>query len=481
MKLQFKVTPFEAKTLVWWKNRRSQIDMNPPYQRHGRLWSDSDKSYLIDSIINGFDVPKLYMADFTWGDSALNRSKLPYAIIDGKQRLEAIFDFFDGNIVLNDDFVYLKNESIKINGLGYQDLRKNHPDIAEEFDNYNLSIMSVVSEKEDFINDLFVRLNRSKPLTGAEIRNAMTGPAVDVIRQISRHEFFTVNIRFSVERMTDQDTAAKILMFEYYGKPLETKRRNLDDFVSSTAKDKKDRLELAGRRSLEVLDDMATIFLPKDKLLTSAGVVPVYYWLVRSLDKNEFPKLREFLVRIEEERKETLKLVANDPRSDNIDQELVQVNNYYRSPNDASSHEGRFKIMQRRFVREYRLDKNLRDFSKPLITNSKDSSLDNICEFLKYKNPKNKVEQFAVIARFRELKEGVISSTRDDFEAISKSCDIDFERDKFSDDMKHGREAGLFSLAGSMSNGFPLSAFGQKYVDLLPDRDSIKALRKSRK
>ena len=113
-------------------------------------------------------------------------------------------------------------------------------------------------------------------------------------------------------------------------------------------------------------------------------------------------------------------------------------------------------------------------------SNNKDSSIDSPCEFLDYKSPKNKVEQFAVVARFRELKEGVTSSLRNDFEATCEACGINFERDKFSDDMKHGREAGLFSHTGNMVDGFPLSSFGQKYVDLLPDRDAIKALRKSK-
>ena len=103
-KKEYKVEEMEAHTLTWWRNRRSQIDMDPPYQRRGRLWSLTDKAYLIDSILNGFDVPKLYVADFTWGNSPLNKKKLSYAIIDGKQRLEAIFDFFDGSLVLNKDF-----------------------------------------------------------------------------------------------------------------------------------------------------------------------------------------------------------------------------------------------------------------------------------------------------------------------------------------------------------------------------------------
>lgn len=361
MKPQLQVKTFDPKTLIWWNSRRAKIDMNPPYQRHGRIWSPSDKAYLIDSIINGFDIPKLYMADFTYGDSSLNIKKLPYAIVDGKQRLEAIFDFFDNQITLNEDFIYLKNSKLKLGGLGYKDLKQGYPEIAEEFDNANLTIMSVISNSEDLINDLFVRLNRSKPLTGAEIRNAMTGPAIQIIRRIAEHDFFMTNVSFSTKRMTDQDTAAKILLHEFHEKLLETKRVNLDEFVKDTASNKKDkdkdRLELAGRRVIETLDDMATVFLPKDRLLSLAGIVPVYYWLIRSLSEEHFTVVRSFLVRVEEQRKITQKLITMDPLNNEIDQELVQLNNFYRNPNDASSHEGRFRILHDRFLREYRASK----------------------------------------------------------------------------------------------------------------------------
>ncbi len=151
--------------------------------------------------MNGFDVPKFYVADFTYADSKLNKKKLPYAIIDGKQRFEAIFDFFDGKITLNEDFVLHENQALKLGGLGYLDLTKNYSDIAEVFDNYHLSVMSVITESEALINELFVRLNRSKPLTGAEIRNAMAGPAPEIIRRIAKHEFFSDFISFQVKRV----------------------------------------------------------------------------------------------------------------------------------------------------------------------------------------------------------------------------------------------------------------------------------------
>src|ERR1017187_8729548 len=259
IKKDFKVEPMEPHTLTWWRNRRDRMDMDPPYQRRGGLWSATDKQYLIDSILNGFDVPKVYIADFTWGDSALNRQKLPYAIIDGKQRLEAIFDFFRGGITLNKDFRYLEDPALSLGGLGYQDLKKRYPLVAETFDEYSLLVMRVVARGEAPITELFVRLNRSKPLTGAEIRNAMSGPAPELFRQIAKHDLFRENVGFTMTRGQDLNAAAKILYFEYSGAPKETKKAKLDQFVADTRQDTKG-LELAARKVVDVLDSMSEIF-----------------------------------------------------------------------------------------------------------------------------------------------------------------------------------------------------------------------------
>lgn len=348
-KKTFKVVPFETKTLSWWRTRRHQIDMDPPYQRRGRLWSLADKAYLVDSILNGYDVPKIYVADFTWRDSLLNLKKLPYAIIDGKQRFEAIFDFFDGTLVLNDDFLYLDDTTRVLGGLSYRDLQNNHRDVAEIFENYNLMVMSVIADTEEPINELFVRLNRSKSLTGAEIRNAMHGPAPAVIRQLANHNFFTTNVRFSTKRGADLNAAAKILFFEYKGQVLETKKRNLDDFVDELNKKSKDSLELAARRVFEILDQMAEIFLPKDTLVSSAGVVPVYYWFIRNRKEKDFPYLREFLVDFDRQRRDNRNLVEKSPSSRDIDTTLVEFDRYNRSTNDELSHKERARILEDRY------------------------------------------------------------------------------------------------------------------------------------
>lgn len=349
---RFQVKNFDPRTLAWWRSKRSQIDIEPPYQRRGRLWSTADKAYLIDSILNGFDVPKIYLADFTWADSKLNKKRLPYAIIDGKQRFEAIFDFFDGELVLNKDFVLHSNPSLKLGGLGYKDLQRQFSTVAEEFDNFHLHVMSVFAETEEPINDLFVRLNRSKALTGAEIRNAMGGPVPEILREIASHAFFQESVRFSVKRGQDLNTAAKFLLFESSEKPQETKKSTLDKFVQK-AKDatvtERSSLELAARRVMDVLQDMERVFLPKDQLLASAGILPVYYWLVRSLSSDQQNRLRTFLVEFEDLRRKNRELLKEEPDSDNIDAQLVEYDNYNRSTNDQVSHIGRFRILKERF------------------------------------------------------------------------------------------------------------------------------------
>jgi hypothetical protein len=209
--------------------------------------------------------------------------------------------------------------------------------------------MSVSAQEEGPINELFVRLNRSKALTGAEVRNAMSGPAPRVIRQIAHHGFFRDNISFDVERGQDLNAAAKVLIFEYHEKLTETKKRNLDAFVKEMAQKKSDRLEVSGRRVLDILSDMSEIFLPKDRLLRSAGIFPVYFWLIRNTSEATFHRVREFLVRFEKMRKENRDLISANPNDKKIDRELVEYDNFNRSTNDQQSHEERYAILKKRF------------------------------------------------------------------------------------------------------------------------------------
>jgi len=345
----FKIAKLEPKPLLWWMSQGIKIDMNPPYQRQGRLWSRGDKAFLIDSILNDYDMPKIYMADFTFGNVSLNKKGLPYAIIDGKQRLEAMFDFYSGAIVLDDEFIYQQNPSIKLGGLGYPDLTKNYPEVADIFKNYPLSVVHVITDDENKINELFVRLNRSKPLTGAEIRNAMSGPLTEIIRLLVGHELFKSCVKFTTKRAQDKNAAAKLLLFEYAGKPVETKRRNLDKFAREAKKEPKEKIELASRRVIDTLDRMSEIFLPSDPLLRSAGVFPVFYWLIRQSKFSSDQYVREFLTVFEKSRKNNRYRTSEPPPHLEAARELMIFDKWNRSTDDERSYVERHRILEKRF------------------------------------------------------------------------------------------------------------------------------------
>jgi hypothetical protein len=342
-----KISPHKTFTLSWWYMNRDMIDFNPPYQRRGRLWSVNDKAFLIDSILNGFDVPKLYFADFQYGASALNTSRQPYAIIDGKQRLEAVFDFFENKIVLADNFKHRGNPSLKLAGFSLKDLKSSFPRIAQEFENYSFDIMSVFADDEKDIHEIFVRLNRSKPLTGAEVRNAMAGPVPELVRTLSTHDFFNENIRFSVQRGSDLNTAAKLLAFEFAETPVATKKSVLDDFA--TNKNYEDKLELAIRRVIDTLDACTDVFIPRDPLLSSSGIVPVYYWFIRNADISLRPFTRRFLVWFEDVRAHNRDQQRAGADPSNESQELSRFDTLNRSTNDLLSHTGRIEILEHFF------------------------------------------------------------------------------------------------------------------------------------
>jgi hypothetical protein len=78
---------------------RNVINDSPPYQRESGIWSREKQQLFLDSLFNNYDVPKLYFHDLRG-----KHPKFKYAVIDGKQRLHAMWDFLDDKVRLADDF-----------------------------------------------------------------------------------------------------------------------------------------------------------------------------------------------------------------------------------------------------------------------------------------------------------------------------------------------------------------------------------------
>lgn len=343
----FKVQSHQTRTLSWWYKQRNEIDFEPSYQRKGNLWGDRDKAYLIDSIINGFDVPKIYLSDFTIVNSVLNEKSLSYSVIDGRQRLESIFAFMGDKIPLNNDFVYYANPSIKVGGKYYSDLKVNQPNIIESLEEFNLDVMSVIADDVEKIKDLFVRLNKSKPLTGAELRNAMEGIIPDLIRGLVDRTFFKKNIKFSTQRGQDSNAAAKILLIQHRGRFVDTKKANLDKFVKEGAMSEEPKQYIDSALSAQkVIDNMHDIFEEKDPLLSAQGMLTILFTLVRDHSDRK-GKIRPFLEVFMRDKKINVEL--SKVGSEDADSEYLAFDSFIKNANDSGGLKSSFDILDSKF------------------------------------------------------------------------------------------------------------------------------------
>ena len=90
--MTFEISKLLKNTIWQLYRQRSRFQLDPEYQRLSDIWTLDKRQLLLDSILNGFDVPKLYLHKFPY---PLKKKKktFDYAIIDGKQRLETIWQF----------------------------------------------------------------------------------------------------------------------------------------------------------------------------------------------------------------------------------------------------------------------------------------------------------------------------------------------------------------------------------------------------
>ncbi|WP_426801006.1 DUF262 domain-containing protein [Xanthomonas campestris] len=340
-----------------------RLDLSPSFQRRGNLWSKYKKAHLIDSVINGFDIPKIYVADFTFGPSSLNEKRRPYAVVDGRQRFEAFFQFLRNEYPLNKSAIFEDDPSLKISGLNYSELKVGFPELARKIEDFSPTVMSIITNDKGKIAEMFVRLNSGEAANGAERRNAKPGLVPDLLREMTSHPFFANRVRFNTARMAEFNLAAKLLMLEHKQTFVDTKAANLDRFVIDAARETgafvegepnedevrefglaKSAYEKSFASCLVVLEDMAAIFEPKDPLLASAGHIPVYYKIVQRYPQvadNFRDFLLNFTAAVDNSRE-------NSRNGGKVDDELLVYYTYGRTTNDQRSLRERFRIMESR-------------------------------------------------------------------------------------------------------------------------------------
>jgi len=193
---------YDLETLVK-KIDKGKIRLDPDYQRR-RRWDNATKSRLIESLILNIPIPIIYISlDF---DVDTETEDARYSVIDGQQRLFAIYSYFSNQFKLEG----LKSLSL-LNGLFYKDLPVFLIRRLEERTIKCLRIDSTIDPQVKI--DIFERLNSgSVRLESQELRNAVyRGPFNDVCKELSQNSNFRALLQIDDN---DPESSAKVQKME---------------------------------------------------------------------------------------------------------------------------------------------------------------------------------------------------------------------------------------------------------------------------
>lgn len=340
-------------TVAKFRRMKDVVDLSPPYQREGGIWGIDTRAGLIDSILNGLDVPKLYFEKES--SRRLNPAGLTYqyAVIDGKQRLEAIASFLSGELRLADDFRFFEDENVRAERLTLFELQERYPAVAQRFIDYELPIVSVTSDSGDLIEEMFQRLNASSSLNAAERRNAISGATRESANELSQHELLLSRSPIKNARYKYRELGAKFLAIEHQlgtrGRLSDTKADTLHRLFVATHGDNPSISSATMRdyqaSAMETLDRMLLAFTDNDPLLASIGTVVVYYLTFRDSSVAAIAN-RQSLQEFEDLRREASRLAEDAStyaRPANV--RLREYNVFVQSTNDGKALERRAEIL----------------------------------------------------------------------------------------------------------------------------------------
>lgn len=258
-------------------NKRHLIQY-PDYQREPTVWSENKRRLLIDSMLRGLDIPKIYL--YKYPDSE------EFDCVDGQQRIVSVIAFFDGGLSLLD-------------GRTWDDLNLNEQDTII---NYRFTIGKITEATDDELRLLFLRLQLGSPLNTGELLHAMKGDIRDFVFKWGKDHPFFQNVRIPRKRFARETVFAQICINSFYRsfqdsfyparyenlKPFFEQYYNLTKFSKNT-----DRIKL-------ILDKLDEYFGENAKILRNrASIVSAYLFLeelVINKKDDEIPIFVDFYI-----------------------------------------------------------------------------------------------------------------------------------------------------------------------------------------
>jgi hypothetical protein len=297
---------------------KERINTNPDFQRPA-VWSNSQKQLLVDTILREYDVPKLY-----WRRTSSKPDT--YDVVDGQQRLRAIWDFFDGKFKLPRDADNI--DGGKVSNLSYADLPD---DLRIRFDMYALDVVILEDTDEDEVREMFLRLQNGTSLKAQEKRNAYTGAMRDFVCDLAKHPFFN-SVGFKNSRFSYDHVAAQLVCLEIHGGAANIKNADLNKmYLENVTLDPKGNISKLVRKTLDIMSQIFPEITPELERYNVITLYCIISELIRNYVIDEIkPNLHDWFLGFESTRRQ-----ESAKPQDEADPEWVAYNSKTSHSTDA--------------------------------------------------------------------------------------------------------------------------------------------------
>ena len=238
-----------TRDIAWFNHvhKQEQLHMKPPFQRN-LVWTSKQKSFLIDSILNSYPVPELYMQELV-----NEHGEKTYVVVDGQQRITACLEFIQNQFQVNG------KDSPSYADMTFDELTIEQKKLVFNY-TFVVRLLPEMSDKE--LREIFSRLNRNNViLNPQELRQATYwGEFIQTMNSIAEEEtwrdlrVFTTN---DVKRMLDVEFVSELTIALLHG--VQNKKLTLNKYYEayedefSEASEIKFTFELINRELLSLL------------------------------------------------------------------------------------------------------------------------------------------------------------------------------------------------------------------------------------
>mgnify|MGYP002619735278 CR=1 FL=1 len=199
---------YDLETLVK-KIQKGIIKLNPDYQRNHR-WDNQESSKLIESLILNIPIPTIYLSQDVDVDEEVEDGVSRYSVIDGQQRLTAIYGFMKNTYALEGlEVLQPLNEAY------YKDLP---PFLVRRLEERTIKCLRIDSTVDPQVKyDVFERLNSGAvQLESQELRNAVyRGKFNDLIKSLAKNEKFMKLLNINIKHVSEDNKVKKMQNVEY--------------------------------------------------------------------------------------------------------------------------------------------------------------------------------------------------------------------------------------------------------------------------